>query len=387
MIIGLDVHKKETVAFVVRGSLQSGEWLPPVKTTNEGLAEFLAVAKDMKCIIEASTSGKAVARWLLSRGVQVDVLPADVLQSHLRRAKSDKLDARDLARIGLLGEYRTCYIPTAQEEELRAIVRHIRDIREDIAKLKNQVKAIAQRNLVPEPPGNLDNARVRRRWGNLNVPPMEQRAIRGKLAMLEKSLEEEHDAMGETCLLIRENNEINRLLGIKGIDIYTATTVVSHCGDFTRFPEAKKVASYAGLTPRLNQSGGNMRHGRITKAGPNMLRHVLIEAAHNVVRHPGRMQTKYQRLKQRIGAGRAIVAIARTLITAIWRMSTTQTPYHDLTDQLQAAKIWRTTTIAKLQEEGDKTTIARLLKTADVARAHRAWLAGRSRLVPTGGPS
>lgn len=380
MIVGLDVHKKETVAFVAREGIQSGEY-HRVATTNEGLLELLPIVKDLKVVLEASTSGKAVARWLRNHDVRVDMLPADVLQTHLRRAKSDKLDARDLARIGHLGEYRTCYIPNAREEEVRAIVRHIRDTREKIVQLKNQVKAIAQRNLIPEPIGNIENEHVRRRWRGLDVAPMEQRALHGKLGLLETAMSEREDAMIELCSLMQHDENLDFLLGIKGIDVYTASTIIAHCGDFTRFPTGKQVASYAGLVPRLSQSGSRERHGRITKAGPNMLRHVLIEAAHGVVRYPGRLKNKYARIKQRAGAGRAIVAIARTLIVTIWRMLTTKTPYRELNDEHQAAKKWRVQTIAHLHEKGDHDRAKHLLRVADVARAYNAWARGTSRMI------
>jgi len=383
MIVGLDVHKKETVGFLVRTDLKSGEWIR-AQTTKEGLMGLVPMLRGCRVLIEASTSGKAVARFLRNCQLKVDLLTADVLQSHIRRAKSDKLDARDLARIGMIGEYKTCYIPTADEEELRALVRHIRDVREKIAELKNQIKAVAQRNLVPEPRGNVENAHVQARWLRLGLPPMEQRAVNGKLALLNASVSEEESGMFTLCELVNESSNVRRLLEIRGIDTYTASAIVAHCGDFSRFPNPKKIAAYAGLVPRLKQSGERSQHGRITKAGPNMLRHVLIEAAHNVVRSPGRLKTKFTRLKQRRGTGRAIVAIARTLITAIWRMITTNTPYADLNDEARDAKAWRLTTIARLIATGETEAARRLLRTADTIRAHGAWRNGRSKIIPTG---
>lgn len=380
MIVGLDVHKKETVAFVVRESLQSGVW-HRVPTTSEGLVSLLPIVQDLTVIVEASTSGKAVAKWLRNQNVRAKMLAADVLQAHMRRAKSDRLDARDLARIGLLGDARECYIPTAREEEMRALVRHLRDTREKIVELKNQIKAIAQRNLLPEPMGNLDNPHVRRRWSTLPVAPLESRALNGKLRLLENALREYDDALVELCYFTKEDETVHLLMGIKGVDVYTASTIVAHCGDFSRFPSGKQIASYAGLTPRLNQSGTNERHGRITKTGPNQLRHALIESAHNVVRHAGRLKSKYDRLKQRTGSGRAIVAIARTLMVTIWRMTTTKTAYYDLNDQHAAAKVWRLKQVARLHETGDHEKARHILNVTDPTRLHKAWAAGRSRIL------
>lgn len=371
MVVGLDVHKKETVGFVVHElPLESGEWFS-AKTTNEGLREILPRLKGERVLIEASTSGKAVTRFLRANDVDAVLVPADVLSAHMRRAKSDKLDARDLARIGLVGGYTTCYVPTSKEEDVRSIVRHVRDLRQAQSALKNQVRAIAQRNLVPAPMGSLANDAPKRRWRNLPVPPSERLAIHGKLDLMEQAERQEETAMLELHRLVYEDEGVRLLLGIKGIDVYTAATITSHCGDMTRFPSAKKIASYAGLAPRLSQSGTSARHGSITKAGPNMLRHVLIESAHVAVMFPGRLQAKFKRLKARIGAGRAIVATARTLITAIWRMLIEKKPYADLDDELTNAKRWRLQAVAQLVLTGDLERAAHLHNRNDVRAMHR----------------
>ena len=375
------MHKKETVGFVVNGDPESGTWFT-VPTTSEHLEELLPRLAGHKVLIEASTSGKAVARFLKNRGADVDLVQADILTGHARYVKNDKLDAKDLARIGLFGGYRTCYIPTAEEEELRSVVRHIRDLRQNVARIKNQAKAVLQRNLVPEPVGNLDNEPVRRRWSHLALPPAEKAALAAKLAVLVKLRAEEAHAMVDLCRLARRHDAMRVLLTIPGVEIYTAATVVAFCGDMTRFPDAKKVAAFTGLTPRLHQSGETLRHGRITKKGPNVLRFVLIEATHHAVRFPGRLKSKFARLAPRVGKGRAIVATARTLITTMWSMVLGGTPYDGFGAERGEAKAWRLDTVARLIEVGHVDAAQRLLAVADVKRAHERWKRGATRLVP-----
>lgn len=382
MVVGLDVHKKQTVGFVVERDLQSGVDLR-FPTTDEGLTQALPRLRGHKVLIEASTSGKAAARWLKRRGVDVDLVHADVLTTFLRRNKSDKLDARDLARIGLLGGYKTCYLPTEEEDALRSLTRHIRDTRDHASQLQNQIRAIAQRNLVPEPMGRLRNANVRARWTRLSLPRVERIALMSKLSQLTRVLEEEENAMVELCALTQGNRAVAQYLTVKGVEAYTATTIAAYCGDMHRFPSGKHVASYGGLTPRLHASGEVVRHGRITKSGPNVLRHALVEAAHNVVRYPGRLRNKFQRLKGRIGAGRAIVAIARTLITALWAMTVKNQPYEGMHVELTTAKAWRIQTVAQLHAQGEHEAARRLLRTAAVQRAHENYLRGTSKMLPS----
>ncbi len=380
MVIGLDVHKKETVGFVVDGDLNSGNEFT-VKTTNGDLAKVAPKLLGHKIIIEASTSGKAVARCLIAHGLDVDLVQADVLTSHIRSAKSDKIDARDLARIGLMGGYKTCYIPRPDEEEMRALVGHIRDLREEKARAKNRAKAIFQRNLMPEPGGNLDNEHVRAKWSRARLPPAEKIALHGKLNAIAHLRNEDNNATIELCQRLTENPIAKTLLTIPGVNIYTAAAIIAYCGDFTRFPDAKKIAAYAGLTPRMYQSGETMRHGRITKRGPSILRFVLVEAVHQINRFPGRLRKKHARLAPRIGNGRAKVAIARTLLTAMWSMIKQGRTYDHVDQELAAAKNWRIHQVARLAST-DPGAAKQLLNTFDLKRARNAWARGTSKMVP-----
>lgn len=189
--------------------------------------------------------------------------------------------------------------------------------------------------------------------------------------------------MIDLCELVQDNKSVQRLMTTRGVDVYTASVIVAECGDMTRFPTAKKVASYTGLTPRLSQSGESSRGGRITRRGPAQLRQVLVEAAHRVVIKPGRLRNKYARLKTRIGGKRALVAIARTLVTAFWSMLVNQTNFDGTEDDRTAAKVWRCHTVAKLHQAGHDEAARKLLNTNDVRRAHARWAAGRSKLVPS----
>lgn len=382
MVVGLDVHKKKTVGFVATGTIERGEWFE-CATTKEGLEGILPMLAGHKVLVEASTSGKAVVRLLRQHGADVDLVQPDVLTSMMRKAKSDKIDARDLTRVGLIGGYSTCYIPTSEEEALRSVTRHMQTLTEKATRLKNEIRSIPQRNLVPEPVGGFRSQKGQRAWLRLELPPFEKKALTSKLAALEHAEAAIDDAMLELCELVHDNENVKLLMTTRGVDVYTASVVVAECGEMTRFATAKKVASYTGLTPRLNQSGETSRGGRITRRGPSQLRQVLVEAAHRVVIKPGRLRNKYARLKTRIGGKRALVAIARTLVTMFWSMLVNRTPFEGKEDDLSAAKIWRCSTVAQLHKSGQDETARKLLNTNDVRRAHTSWAAGRSKLVPS----
>jgi transposase len=101
------------------------------------------------------------------------------------------------------------------------------------------------------------------------------------------------------------------LLQLPGIGLITAMTILSAIGQIERFPTAKKLVGYAGLGAKVHPSGQTHRTGGITKQGRRELRRVLIEAAWTAVRYDQHWHEQFERLAYRIGAQKAIVAIAR----------------------------------------------------------------------------
>src|SRR5262249_8131213 len=82
-------------------------------------------------------------------------------------------------------------------------------------------------------------------------------------------------------------------------------------GDIARFPSAKHVASYIGLTPRVRASADRVRSGHITREGNRLLRWVLVLAATQASRRPGPLRVWFRMIQSRTGKKRARVAPSR----------------------------------------------------------------------------
>jgi len=113
--------------------------------------------------------------------------------------------------------------------------------------------------------------------------------------------------------------QIEALTELRGVGLYTAMVVIGELGDVKRFRRAKQVASYAGLTARVNQSGEHCYHGHISKQGSPWLRWLLIEAAMKLVQQDVALANFYQRIRKRSSAKIARVAAARKLAEICWR--------------------------------------------------------------------
>ena len=112
-------------------------------------------------------------------------------------------------------------------------------------------------------------------------------------------------------------------------DPLTAVTVLSEIGaDMSVFPTAKNLVSWAGVCPRNDQSGGKVKSTRISKAG-SWLKPTLVQVANAVVKsdkHP-EFKGRYRRIKAHRGHKKAIIAICRMFLTAIWNILSKLEPY------------------------------------------------------------
>jgi transposase len=112
---------------------------------------------------------------------------------------------------------------------------------------------------------------------------------------------------------------------LPGVGEFTALVMLAEIGDITRFGSARKLASWAGLTPTVRGSDLTVRHGHISKQGSAWLRWALNQAAQTAKRSP-EFAAAYAAISGRRGKKIATIAIARKLLTRAWH----------LLDQMQA---------------------------------------------------
>jgi transposase len=126
---------------------------------------------------------------------------------------------------------------------------------------------------------------------------------------------------------------------IPGIAQYTAYLILAEIGDINRFSSPKKLTSYAGLVPSVNQSGKHIYFGRITKQGDSYLRTGAVESAHIAVRHDPHFKSRYQYLKSKKGSSKAITAIARELLEIVWWVLKEERPYYSREERAERREL------------------------------------------------
>jgi transposase len=124
---------------------------------------------------------------------------------------------------------------------------------------------------------------------------------------------------------------LHRLAGIPGISLEAAQVILAEVGpDMTRFPTARHLVAWARLSPQLKHSGAK-RHGGKTSKGNPYLKGVLGNAAAAASRSSTFLGERYRRIVKRRGKGKALVAVARSILVIVWHLlADPDTSYHDL---------------------------------------------------------
>src|SRR6202166_2030428 len=130
-----------------------------------------------------------------------------------------------------------------------------------------------------------------------------------------------------------ENPQARLLMTQPGVGPNTALAFVLTIGDVTRFPRSKQVASYLGLIPREESSGGRQKLGAITKQGNRLLRSLLVEAAQIAVRYDPGLRKQYLHRCYQKPKGVAKVAAARKIAVRLYWMLRTEKPYPEMVQE------------------------------------------------------
>jgi len=149
------------------------------------------------------------------------------------------------------------------------------------------------------------------------------RIIRNHLDFIEQSIHELDDMLN--VLASPYESAIQLLCTIPGVDRTSAITVISEIGtDMSHFSSSKRLCCWAGLTPGNNESAGKKKSVRITRAGV-YLKPALVQVAHAAVKSKDNSyyRIKYERITKRRGKKRAIIAIARIILTAVYHILST----------------------------------------------------------------
>jgi transposase len=237
--------------------------------------------------------------------------------------KTDKLDAQVLAEFLAMDMIPSAHRPSPRHREHRALVRQRQYIQRRITSLKNRLRHLLSHY----------NADVKYLFSEEGQAYLNGLALSASDRFVVHQLQEsiEHFRIQRSALderlrhfaktaPVAEREARQVLETIPCVGPVTIEVVLSELGDVRRFRSQKQVAAYAGLVPGIRQSANRAKQLGITKEGSGLLRWAMIQTAWRLVGKTRRWGLAYERLKQRTGAKKAIVAIARRVLGMIASM-------------------------------------------------------------------
>ncbi len=314
-----------------------------VVSTAEQLRVFAAsLAPDDVVALEATSGAGLIAEMIEPHVVAVVVANTRRLpQISKAKAKTDRLDARTLARLAATGLLETVWAPDEQTRALRRLCARREALVRARTRAKNEAHAVPARNLCGRPPVADCFGRKGRQWlAGLNLPLDERLTLDGCLRQIDFLDGELRALDGELARQALGSPQIRRLMTVPGVNVNTAAAFMAAIGDVRRFPTARQLVGYLGLDPRVRQSGtAEARHGRISKTGSSLARGMLGEAAWSVAQTPGPLRAFFERVRARKGPQVAATATARKLACLFWCLLTRDEDYAFARPSMTRAKI------------------------------------------------
>lgn len=367
---GIDVHKTFVVACIASTNKQGVTTYRSHRfsTYTKGLKELLQWLLDNNCkdVCMESTGKYWIPVYnVLEKGCSI-VLAHPKYVKAIRGKKTDKKDAKWIADLFKHDLVAGSFMPPADIRQLRDLMRYRYKLTCFMSSEKNRlqncltVSNIQLGNVVSDTLGKsskriLDKILENPLDTSFDLEPLIHGSIKNKIPELElaidgfitpqqagklkiikrhlEDLESRKAELGKLILALASpyQQELDLILTAPSFkNPFSAITVISEIGvNMEAFPSAKHLCSWAGLTPTNNESAGKKKSVRVSKAGC-YIKPPLVQCANAVVKsekHP-EVRNRYLRLRKRRGHKKAIIAIARMLLTALYNILKNNEPYN-----------------------------------------------------------
>jgi transposase len=378
---GLDIHKQFLIATILS---RSGEKQQQRFTRDDdGILELKNWVTSEKCDVVACESTSDF--WVPIYDLLISHLPVIVGNARDMKAfthkKTDKIDSEVIAKLALNQMVQPSRVFPKNHREFRSFVRLRLALVRKRTDIKNEAHAILSSqmlhlgNVLKDIFGKNGRAVLSGISSGKTVDQIIESLtpnVRKKSTQIREILDREISQTAairlQTCLNLikhfddeikllereifnyaygKHKDKMEILMSVPGIGEIGAATLIAEINDFNDFPSGDKLASWLGLVPNVYQSADKYHNGRITKRGSKVARWILTQIAQAAARKKNsKLKEFFSRKKKSIGHSKAVIALARKIVTIIWHLIKNNEMYEDETGyekgEIQKRKIIET---------------------------------------------
>jgi transposase len=330
MIIGCDFHPSwQQVSWVDTETGETGV-RKLVHASGDAKLFYERLARPARIGMEATGNSQWFIELVEDLGHEVWIGDAaQIRASYVRKQKTDKRDADHILKLMMENRFPRLWTPDREQRDLRQLVLHRHNLVEMRSRVKNELQHLSL---------NKGMQRKHKLWSQAGQKLLRELPLKpwaacrredllGLLATMEEQIGRLDAAVQRAA---EQHPQACLLMTQPGVGPNTALAYVLTIGDVSRFARSKQVASYLGLIPREESSGGRQKLGAITKQGNRMLRSLLVEAAQIAVRFDPGMRKQYLHRCHQKPKGVAKVAAARKLAVRLYWMLRTNVAYPEI---------------------------------------------------------
>jgi transposase len=357
-VCGIDVHKKEIVACLITGQRKAET--RKYGTLTKDLREMVVWLKEERCQIVAMESTGSYWKPLYNifelEGVEVIVVNAHHMKAIPGR-KTDVNDAQWIAKLLRHGLLKASYIPDKEQREYRELTRYRNSRIEERAREINRLQKMLEganiklssmvSNIVGQSASSLIKLVIRHEELTVEqvssvrntqckssaqelldaltgvISPLQRELFSEVLRIIEEQTRqiERVEAMIQKHTTQAYDMAVKAIDAIPGIGRISAEQIIAEIGiNMSQFPTANHLCSWSGVCPGDNESAGKRKSGK-TRKGNRTLKKTLVQCAASAIKNKDSFFcAQYQRLVVRMGGKKAIVAIAHSMLIAIYHV-------------------------------------------------------------------
>jgi transposase len=337
LYVGIDVHKKQWSVSIYSSSTHHVTFSqPPTPHALKSYLDHHFPLARVRCAYEACKFGYWIYRELTSYGYQCLVVnPADVPSSHKESSeKTDPVDSRKIGKSLRAGLLNSIHVPDQSTEGDRQLFRYRKRLLADLTRVKNRIKDkfLFTGVVIPQEFDNANWSKGFLKWiKQAQLPDVHTRLT---VDMLLDQYHFLYRHFLKTSIEVRKlqregkyKHQAKLLRTIPGIGPLTTVELLTEIEDIHRFENFKRFNSFIGFKPSSHSSGEHDWKGQMTYRQHKGLRSSLIECAWTTISKDPVMLQRYEELKKRLTGKRAIVIIARKLVSRIYYVLKNEKPY------------------------------------------------------------